>query len=61
MEHNGPIVASPYRPAGKAIYFCTVTTDAFQGLSMANYFTDTLKERASMAWMTTPAEMHRPG
>jgi branched-chain amino acid transport system substrate-binding protein len=35
--------AGQYRPAGKAIYFRTVTTDAFQGPNMANYFAQTLK------------------
>src|SRR5579863_279732 len=38
--------ASLYRPAGKAIYFRTVTTDAFQGPNMANYFADTLKVKS---------------
>jgi branched-chain amino acid transport system substrate-binding protein len=38
-----PKFASLYRPAGKAVYFRTVTTDAFQGPNMANYFADTLK------------------
>jgi branched-chain amino acid transport system substrate-binding protein len=38
-----PKFASIYRPAGKAIYFRTVTTDAFQGPNLANYFADTLK------------------
>src|SRR6266436_5000291 len=38
-----PKFAGQYRPAGKAIYFRTVTTDAFQGPNMANYFLDTLK------------------
>ena len=37
-----PKFAGQYRPAGKAIYFRTVTTDAFQGPNMANYFADTL-------------------
>jgi branched-chain amino acid transport system substrate-binding protein len=32
-----PNFASQYRPGGKAIYFRTVTTDAFQGPYMANY------------------------
>ncbi|MGI9146532.1 MAG: branched-chain amino acid ABC transporter substrate-binding protein [Chloroflexota bacterium] len=32
-----PNFASQYRPNGKAIYFRTVTTDAFQGPYMANY------------------------
>jgi branched-chain amino acid transport system substrate-binding protein len=38
-----PKFAAQYRPAGKAIYFRTVTTDAFQGPNMANYMADTLK------------------
>src|ERR1700686_5874226 len=38
-----PKFAGQYRPAGKAIYFRTVTTDAFQGPNMANYLADTLK------------------
>ena len=41
-----PKFASLYRPAGKAIYFRTVTTDAFQGQNMANYFADTLKVKS---------------
>jgi branched-chain amino acid transport system substrate-binding protein len=38
-----PQYAGQYRPKGKAIYFRTVTTDAFQGPNMANYYHDTLK------------------
>jgi branched-chain amino acid transport system substrate-binding protein len=38
-----PKFAGQYRPGGKAIYFRTVTTDAFQGPNMANYMADTLK------------------
>ena len=38
-----PKFAQQYRPAGKAIYFRTVATDAFQGPNMANYMADTLK------------------
>src|SRR5437879_8807388 len=38
-----PKFAGQYRPAGKAIYFRTVTTDAFQGPNMANYYAETLK------------------
>ena len=34
--------AGQYRPKGKAIYFRTVTTDAFQGPNLANYFADKL-------------------
>jgi branched-chain amino acid transport system substrate-binding protein len=37
-----PNFASQYRPSGKAIYFRTVTTDAFQGPFMANYAAETL-------------------
>ena len=33
-----PKFAPQFRPAGKAIYFRTVTTDAYQGPNMANYF-----------------------
>jgi branched-chain amino acid transport system substrate-binding protein len=38
-----PKFAGQFRPAGKAIYFRTVTTDAYQGPDMANYFAQTLK------------------
>ena len=41
-----PKFAGQYRPAGKAVYFRTVTTDAFQGPNMANYFIDTLKVKS---------------
>jgi branched-chain amino acid transport system substrate-binding protein len=41
-----PKFAGQYRPAGKAIYFRTVTTDAFQGPNMANYFAETLKVKS---------------
>ncbi len=37
-----PKFAQQYRPAGKAIYFRTVTTDAFQGPNMANFLADKL-------------------
>ncbi|HTV90081.1 MAG TPA: branched-chain amino acid ABC transporter substrate-binding protein [Stellaceae bacterium] len=40
---TSPQFAGQYRPAGKAIYFRTVTTDAYQGPNMANYFAQTLK------------------
>jgi branched-chain amino acid transport system substrate-binding protein len=40
---TAPKFAGQYRPAGKAIYFRTVTTDAFQGPNMANYYADALK------------------
>src|SRR5256886_8754119 len=32
-----PKLQAQYRPKGKAVYFRTVTTDAFQGPNMANY------------------------
>jgi branched-chain amino acid transport system substrate-binding protein len=38
-----PKFASLYRPAGPAIYFRTVTTDAFQGPNMANYMAREMK------------------
>ena len=41
-----PKFAPQYRPAGKAIYFRTVATDAFQGPNMANYMADTLKVKS---------------
>ncbi|MBV8122054.1 MAG: branched-chain amino acid ABC transporter substrate-binding protein [Alphaproteobacteria bacterium] len=41
-----PKFAAQYRPAGKAIYFRTVTTDAFQGPNMANFMADTLKVKS---------------
>ena len=40
-----PKFAPQFRPAGKAIYFRTVTTDAYQGPNMANYFAQKLKVR----------------
>ncbi|HEX3535795.1 MAG TPA: branched-chain amino acid ABC transporter substrate-binding protein, partial [Stellaceae bacterium] len=38
-----PKFAGQFKPGGKAIYFRTVTTDAYQGPNMANYFAETLK------------------
>jgi branched-chain amino acid transport system substrate-binding protein len=43
---TAPKFATQYRPAGKAIYFRTVTTDAFQGPNMANYYADTIKVKS---------------
>ena len=37
-----PKFAQQYRPNGKPVYFRTVTTDAFQGPNMANFFADKL-------------------
>jgi branched-chain amino acid transport system substrate-binding protein len=39
---TNPKFADQYKPAGKTIYFRTVTTDAFQGPNLANYFADKL-------------------
>ncbi len=41
-----PKFAAQYRPAGKAIYFRTVTTDAFQGPNMADFFAEKLGVKA---------------
>jgi branched-chain amino acid transport system substrate-binding protein len=41
-----PKFAGQYRPKGKAIYFRTVTTDAYQGPNMANFYADTLKAKS---------------
>lgn len=38
-----PKFAAQYRPAGKPIYFRTVTTDAYQGPNMADFFAENLK------------------
>ena len=38
-----PKFAAQYRPQGKAVFFRTVTTDAFQGPNMANFYADVLK------------------
>jgi branched-chain amino acid transport system substrate-binding protein len=38
-----PKFAQIYRPAGPAVYFRTVTTDAYQGPNMANFYFETLK------------------
>jgi branched-chain amino acid transport system substrate-binding protein len=43
---TNPKFAGQYRPGGKAVYFRTVTTDAYQGPNMANYFLDTLKVKS---------------
>jgi branched-chain amino acid transport system substrate-binding protein len=43
---TNPKFAGQYRPKGKAVYFRTVTTDAFQGPNMANYFADVLKVKS---------------
>jgi branched-chain amino acid transport system substrate-binding protein len=43
---TNPKFAAQYMPAGKAIYFRTVATDAFQGPNMANYMADVLKVKS---------------
>ena len=43
---TNPKFAAQFRPAGKPIYFRTVTTDAFQGPNMANYFAEKLKVKS---------------
>ena len=40
---TNPAMAAQFRPGGKAVYFRTVTTDAFQGPNMANYVAQVLK------------------
>ena len=42
-HHRSEVHAGQFRPNGKAVYFRTVTTDAYQGPNMANYYKDTLK------------------
>lgn len=44
---TAPKFAAQYKPAGKAIYFRTVTTDAFQGPNLANYFAGVLKVKTA--------------
>ena len=41
-----PKFAAQYRPAGKPIYFRTVTTDAFQGPNMADFMAEKLNVKA---------------
>jgi branched-chain amino acid transport system substrate-binding protein len=43
---TNPKFAQQFRPAGKPIYFRTVTTDAFQGPNMANFYADVLKVKS---------------
>ncbi len=37
-----PKRAGDYRPKGKVVFFRTVTTDAFQGVNMANFYAEVL-------------------
>jgi branched-chain amino acid transport system substrate-binding protein len=41
-----PKFAAQFKPKGRAIYFRTVTTDAFQGPNMANFFAQNLKVKS---------------
>ncbi|HUA76361.1 MAG TPA: branched-chain amino acid ABC transporter substrate-binding protein, partial [Acetobacteraceae bacterium] len=43
---TSPKFAAEFDPSGKAIYFRTVTTDAYQGPAMANYYADVLKVKS---------------
>ncbi len=43
---TSPKFAEQYRPAGKPIYFRTVTTDAYQGPNMANFLAEKLKVKS---------------
>ena len=43
---TNPKFAEQYRPAGKPIYFRTVTTDAYQGPNMANFLAEKLKVKS---------------
>lgn len=43
---TNPKFAEQFRPAGKPIYFRTVTTDAYQGPNMANFYADVLKVKS---------------
>ena len=43
---TNPAMAAQFKPKGKAIYFRTVTTDAFQGPNMANFFAENLKVKS---------------
>ncbi len=42
-DMTSPKFAAIYHPAGPVIFFRTVTTDAFQGPNMANFYVETLK------------------
>src|SRR6478736_1064267 len=43
---SNPKFAQQFRPAGKPVYFRTVTTDAYQGPNMANFYADVLKVKS---------------
>ena len=50
-----PKFAAQYRPAGKAIYFRTVATDAYQGPYMANYYRRRAASEDRSTFWTTAA------
>jgi branched-chain amino acid transport system substrate-binding protein len=43
---TNPQFAQQYIPNGKVVFFRTVTTDAFQGPNMANFFAETLRVKS---------------
>jgi branched-chain amino acid transport system substrate-binding protein len=43
---TSPKFAGQFRPEGKAVYFRTVTTDAYQGPNMANFYKVNLKTKS---------------
>jgi branched-chain amino acid transport system substrate-binding protein len=43
---TNPKFAAQYAPMGKPVYFRTVTTDAFQGPNMANFFAEKLNVKS---------------
>ncbi|HUC16290.1 MAG TPA: branched-chain amino acid ABC transporter substrate-binding protein [Acetobacteraceae bacterium] len=43
---TNPKFAAEFDPSGKAIYFRTLTTDAYQGPALANYYADVLKVKS---------------
>jgi branched-chain amino acid transport system substrate-binding protein len=43
---TNPAFAAQFKPKGRAIYFRTVTTDAYQGPNMANYMAQVLKVKS---------------
>jgi branched-chain amino acid transport system substrate-binding protein len=43
---TNPAMAAQFKPKGKAIYFRTVTTDAFQGPFMANFYAQHIKAKS---------------
>ena len=64
-----PKMAAQFRPKGKAIYFRTVTTDAYQGPNMANYVAREPEGRnrstcstiaVPMAWASPTPSRSRP-